>query len=125
MVRLQSLLWKGQARLYGQTEWNSNAEKSSRRENFRNTGRAHGEGARTVYINDVGTMVLQDESMAAYPTGTITVKVIMDDANTFVQKVATMKKTDDSRHNGWTYKKYAALMKTVTTCRLRGVDSQM
>ena len=52
-------------------------------------------------------MALKDESMAAYPTGTITVKEIMDDANTFVQKVAIMKKTDDSRHNGWTYKKYA------------------
>ena len=31
----------------------------------------------------------------------------MDDANTFVQKVATMMKTDDLHHNGWTYKKYA------------------
>ena len=51
-------------------------------------------------------MALEDEDMTAYPTGTIIVKEIMDDANTFVQKVATMMKTDDSRHNGWTYKKY-------------------
>ncbi len=71
------------------------------------TGGVHGEGARTVYINDVGAMALEDENLTAYPAGTIIVKEIMDDANTFVQKVATMKKTDDSRHNGWTYKKYA------------------
>ena len=71
------------------------------------TGGVHGEGARTVYINDVGAMALEDENMTAYPAGTIIVKEIMDDANTFIQKVATMKKTDDSRHNGWTYKKYA------------------
>ncbi len=71
------------------------------------TGGAHGEGARTIYINDVGAMALQDESMTAYPAGTTIVKDIMDDANTFIQKVATMVKTDDPRHNGWTYKKYA------------------
>ena len=71
------------------------------------TGDVHGEGARTVYINDVGAMALEDENLTAYPAGTIIVKEIMDDANTFIQKVATMKKTDDSRHNGWTYKKYA------------------
>ena len=71
------------------------------------TGGVHGEGARTVYINDVGAMALEDENMTAYPAGTIIVKEIMDNANTFIQKVATMKKTDDSRHNGWTYKKYA------------------
>ena len=71
------------------------------------TGGAHGEGARTIYINDVGAMALKNENLTAYPAGTIIVKEIMDDANTFIQKVATMKKTDDSRHNGWTYKKYA------------------
>ena len=71
------------------------------------TGGVHGEGARTVYINDVGAMALEDENMTAYPAGTTIVKEIMDDANTFVQKVATMMKTDDSRHDGWTYKKYA------------------
>lgn len=74
------------------------------------TGEAHGAGTRTVYINDVGAMALEDESLTAYPAGTIIVKAIMDNANTFVQKVATMKKTDDAMyagHNGWTYKKYA------------------
>ena len=71
------------------------------------TGGVHGEGGRTVYINEVGAMALEDENLTTYPAGTIIVKEIMDDANTFIQKVATMKKTDDSRHNGWTYKKYA------------------
>ena len=52
-------------------------------------------------------MALQDENMTAYPAGTIVVKEIMDDPNKLAQKVATMMKTDDSRHNGWTYKKYA------------------
>ena len=74
------------------------------------TGGVHGAGARTVYINDVGAMALEDENMTAYPAGTLIVKEIMDDANMFVQKVATMMKTDDpmyAGHNGWTYKKYA------------------
>ena len=74
------------------------------------TGEVHGAGTRTVYINDVGAMALEDESLTAYPAGTIIVKAIMDDANMFVQKVATMMKTDDAMyagHNGWTYKKYA------------------
>ena len=73
-------------------------------------GEKHGLGARTVYINDVGAMALEDENLTAYPAGTTIVKEIMDDANTFVQKVATMMKTDDpmyTNHNGWTYKKYA------------------
>ena len=48
------------------------------------TGAVHGLGTRTVYINDVGTMALQDEGMTAYPAGTIIVKALMDDANTFV-----------------------------------------
>ena len=84
------------------------------------TGGVHGEGARTVYINDVGAMALEDESMTAYPAGTIIVKEIMDDANTFVQKVATMKKTDDSRHNGWTYKKYARPDENTDYAQVRG-----
>ena len=84
------------------------------------TGGAHGEGARTVYINDVGAMALVDENLTAYPAGTIIVKEIMDDANTFVQKVATMKKTDDARHNGWTYKKYARPDKNSDYAQVRG-----
>ena len=84
------------------------------------TGGVHGEGARTVYINDVGAMALEDENLTAYPAGTIIVKEIMDDANTFVQKVATMMKTDDSRHNGWTYKKYGRPDETTDYMQVRG-----
>ena len=84
------------------------------------TGDVHGEGARTVYINDVGAMALEDENLTAYPAGTIIVKEIMDDANTFIQKVATMKKTDDSRHNGWTYKKYARADESTDYMQVRG-----
>ena len=74
------------------------------------TGGAHGEGARAVYINEIGATAAQDDSVTAFPAGTTIVKEIMDDANTFVQKIATMMKTDDpmyADHNGWTYKKYA------------------
>ena len=84
------------------------------------TGGVHGEGARTVYINDVGAMALEDENMTAYPAGTIIVKEIMDDGNTFIQKVATMQKTDDSRHNGWTYKKYARPDKNSDYVQVKG-----
>lgn len=84
------------------------------------TGGVHGEGARTVYINGVGAMALEDENLTAYPAGTIIVKEIMDDANTFIQKVATMKKTDDSRHNGWTYKKYARPDENTDYMQVRG-----
>ena len=84
------------------------------------TGEVHGAGTRTVYINNVGAMALEDESLTAYPAGTIIVKAIMDDANTFVQKVATMKKTDDSRHNGWTYKKYARPDENADYMQVRG-----
>lgn len=72
------------------------------------TGEVHGMGTRTVYINDIGVTANEDGTM--YPAGTMIVKVIMDDANTFVAKVATMMKSDDpmyAGHNGWVYKKYA------------------
>ncbi len=84
------------------------------------TGEVHGAGTRTVYINDVGAMALEDESITAYPAGTIIVKAIMDDANAFVQKVATMKKTDDARHNGWTYKKYTRPDENTDYMQVRG-----
>ena len=76
--------------------------------NAAGTGAAHGEGTRTAYINDIGTMANMDGTM--YPAGTIIVKTIMDDANTFVAKKAVMTKTDDpmyADHNGWMYVKYA------------------
>ena len=72
------------------------------------TGGVHGLGTRTVYINDLGVMANKDGTV--YPAGTVVVKVIMDDANTFVAKKAVMMKTDDpmyANHNGWVYKKYA------------------
>ncbi len=72
------------------------------------TGAAHGEGTRTAYINDIGAMANMEGT--AYPAGTMIVKTIMDDANTFVQKKALMTKTDDpmyADHNGWMYVKYA------------------
>ena len=72
------------------------------------TGAAHGEGTRTAYINDIGAIA--NKAGTAYPAGTVIVKTIMDDANTFVQKKAIMTKTDDpmyADHNGWMYVKYA------------------
>ena len=62
---------------------------------------------RTVYINEIGAMA--NKAGTAYPAGTIIVKEIMDDTETFVDKVAMMMKSDDpmyAGHNGWAYKKY-------------------
>ncbi len=76
--------------------------------NAAGTGAAHGEGTRTAYINDIGAMA--NKAGTAYPAGTVIVKTIMDDANTFVAKKAVMTKTDDpmyADHNGWMYVKYA------------------
>ena len=72
------------------------------------TGAIHGEGSRTVYINDIGAMANKAGTM--YSAGTVIIKVIMDDANTFVAKKAMMMKSDDpmyAGHNGWVYQKYA------------------
>ena len=71
-------------------------------------GGVHGLGTRTVYINDIGAVANKEGT--AYPAGTMIVKVIMDDANTFIAKKAMMMKKDDpmyANHNGWIYKKYA------------------
>ena len=71
------------------------------------TGGVHGMGTRTVYINDAGVMANKDGTM--YPAGTVIVKTIMDDANTFVAKKAIMMKSEDEMyagHNGWMYAKY-------------------
>ena len=65
--------------------------------------------SRTVYINDTGA-VANKAGATEYPDGTIIVKAIMDDTETFVDKVAVMMKSDDEMytgHNGWVYKKYA------------------
>ncbi|MYC75637.1 hypothetical protein F4X10_07740 [Candidatus Poribacteria bacterium] len=64
--------------------------------------------SRTVYINEIGAMA--NKAGTAYPAGTIIVKEIMDDTETFVDKVAMMMKSDDEMyagHKGWVYKKYA------------------
>ena len=74
------------------------------------TGGVHGLGTRTVYVNDIGVMA--NEEGTEYPAGTVIVKEIMDDANTFVAKIAKMTKTDDpmyADHNGWMYVKYARM----------------
>ena len=87
------------------------------------TGGVHGEGARNVYINEIGAMASQDDSVTTFPTGTTIVKEIMDDANTFVQKIATMMKTDDpmfADHNGWTYKKYARADENAEYMQVKG-----
>ena len=81
--------------------------------NAAGTGAAHNPGSdvftsRTVYINDAGAMA--NKAGTAYPAGTIIVKEIMDETETFVDKVAVMMKSDDEMyagHNGWVYKKYA------------------
>ena len=82
----------------------------------KDSGSAHGIGERTVYIDgldhqffyavpaaiDAGTPVI-------FPTGLTIVKEIMDDTNTFVWRIAVMKKTDDTiyaDHNGWMYAQY-------------------
>ncbi len=77
------------------------------------TGAAHGEGTRTAYINDIGVMA--NTAGTTYPAGTVIVKTIMDDANTFVAKKAVMTKTDDpmyADHGGWMYVKYARASET-------------
>ena len=64
--------------------------------------------SRTFYINDIGAMANKAGTM--YPAGTVIVKEIMDDTETFVDKVAVMMKSDDpmyAGHNGWMYAKYA------------------
>ena len=81
--------------------------------NAAGTGAAHGEGTRTAYINDIGVMA--NKAGTAYPAGTVIVKTIMDDANTFVAKKAVMTKTDDpmyAEHGGWMYVKYARASET-------------
>ena len=80
--------------------------------NAAGTGAAHNPGSdiftsRTVYINDAGAMA--NKAGTAYPAGTMIIKAIMDETETFVDKVAVMTKSDDpmyAGHNGWIYAKY-------------------
>ncbi len=85
------------------------------------TGGAHGMGTRTVYINDIGAMANKDGTM--YPAGTMIIKTIMDDANTFVAKKAVMMKSDDpmyAGHNGWVYKKYVRSSEDAEYMQVKG-----
>ena len=72
-------------------------------------GVAHGHGDRTTYINAPGVETLQDMSAETFPHGTMLVKDIMDDTNSFLWRVAVMWKTDDMMydgHAGWKYVQY-------------------
>ena len=85
------------------------------------SGGAHGMGTRTVYINDIGAMANKDGTM--YPAGTVIVKTIMDDANTFVAKKAVMMKSDDptyAGHNGWIYSKFARSSEDAEYMQVKG-----
>ena len=81
--------------------------------NAAGTGAAHNPGSdvftsRTVYINEMGAMA--NKAGTAYPAGTVIFKAIMDETETFVDKVAMMMKSDDEMytgHGGWRYEKYA------------------
>ena len=70
------------------------------------TGAAHvGKTTRTVYFNEVGAMANMAGTVP-YPAGTMILKKVMDDTETFVKQVVTMTKTDDAMyaaHNGWIY----------------------
>ena len=89
-------------------------------------GGMHGLGTRTVYINDIGAVANKEGT--AYPAGTMVVKVIMDDANTFIAKKAMMMKTDDRcmriTTGGYT-KNMPVLMKMPIICKSKGLTWQM
>ena len=94
--------------------------------NFAGTGAAHNPGSdvftpRTVYINDIGAVA--NKAGTAYPVGTMIFKEIMDETNTFVDKLAMMMKSDDpmyAGHNGWVYKKYARSSGDAEYMQVRG-----
>ena len=90
------------------------------------TGAAHNPGSdvftpRTVYINDIGVMANKEGTM--YPAGTMIFKEIMDETNTFVDKLAMMMKSDDpmyAGHNGWVYKKYTRASEDAEYMQVKG-----
>ncbi|MDE0185585.1 MAG: cytochrome P460 family protein [Candidatus Poribacteria bacterium] len=74
-----------------------------------NSGSAHGAGTRTVYINSTGVETLENASEQTFHSGTTIVKDIMDDANSYLWRVAVMWKVDDAMyadHNNWRYIQY-------------------
>lgn len=90
------------------------------------TGAAHNPGSdvftpRTFYINDIGAVA--NKAGTAYPAGTMIFKEIMDETNTFVDKLAMMMKSDDpmyAGHNGWVYRKYARSSADAEYMQVRG-----
>ena len=82
----------------------------------KDSGSAHGLGDRTVYINATDHQfyftvlgAIDAGAPVVFPPGHTLVKEIMDDTNTFVWRVAIMRKTDDAMytdHNGWMYVQY-------------------
>ena len=85
------------------------------------SGSAHGMGTRTVYFNEAAAMANKDGTM--YPAGSMIIKTIMDDANTFVAKKAVMTKSDDpmyAGHNGWMYAKYARASEDAEYMQVKG-----
>ena len=94
--------------------------------NFAGTGAAHNPGSdvftpRTFYINDIGAVA--NKAGTAYPAGTMIFKEIMDETNTFVDKLAMMMKSDDpmyASHNGWVYRKYVRSSADAEYMQVRG-----
>ncbi|MDE0013130.1 MAG: cytochrome P460 family protein [Candidatus Poribacteria bacterium] len=75
----------------------------------------HGFGRRSVYINGIGVAALKDDTLQTFPIDTLIIKEINNNTNTFVQHVATMKKTDDpvyAAHNGWLYTQHTRQTET-------------
>lgn len=82
----------------------------------KNSGSAHGLGTRTVYIDGINHQffyavpaAIDAGTPVVFPTGMTIVKEIMDDTDTFVWRIAVMKKTADmmyADHNGWMYVQY-------------------
>ena len=76
---------------------------------------AHGLGNRSVYINAIGVIALKDDTLNTFPIGTLIIKEVNNNTNTFVQHVAIMKKTDDPAylsHNGWRYTQHTRMRET-------------
>ena len=83
----------------------------------------HGFGTRSVYINGIGVGALRDETLKAFPIGTLIIKEVNNNTNTFVQHVAIMKKTDDpasTAHNGWLYTQHTRQTETAKFMAVSG-----
>ncbi|MDE0013802.1 MAG: cytochrome P460 family protein [Candidatus Poribacteria bacterium] len=91
----------------------------------KNGNPGHGSGTRSVYINGIGVAALKDDILKTFPIGTLIIKEINDNTNTFVQHVASMTKTDDpayATHNGWFYSQY---MREAETAKFVAVDGDV